>query len=684
MTTTLMDVAPDQSAWTVSTRQPSPGVVWKTLSAGMVAPDRRRSVKVMGESGKYRRWPVPLQAKLPSQPTAALLFDHDGRTRWLGIDLDPATAGSEATLAAGADAASLLIRAGFRPIVDRSPRGGVHVWARLARAEPVQIVGPLLRAFKSWMAERHPGVQLDLAPMFNPKQGCLSLPASPCRGGGHRELVTPLSAAVQALDGPVSSGALERLAAELDVGLGQFDFTPPLISTNSDDEPVVPSASGPRPLKAAALEYLTRGDLGNYAGRSEARRAAILHVVWQSWTFAGLRENVENGTFRGLADDVNRPSKRGLRYLEQEWNRAAEAVRKALAERAENTAEHEFRDSAHTYSFLHGGVPRGPGGNSHWTHRWLQSAERWARQNYQGSRFLTVAAVLHGIAWLALLQSDSESDRLRVAELPVRSLRLVTGLIGIETIAEVLRDLQDAVGSPVLLIESGAGTARGSRYYLRQIAPTDDEFSQVKPHLGALAPVWAVLGLAPWRVYNVLERSGRQSTAAELVELSGLGKSTVYDALRQLREHGLVEPGVIALGATSVVDVGQAVGADQLYADALQRIRVEREQWKKLLASWQDAATVRFVAPEDVPGPAERDDIDDLTVVEALGPVPWDLLLDREPPEDPYARTTVEDLVLDLLEDMLGAVALGPEQPAELQAMEAFERGSPVRSDHSV
>lgn len=637
----------------------SPGAVWKALSAALVVPGRVRSVKVCGPRGKYSRWAERRPVKLPTKPTAALLFDTAGRAHWLGLDLDPGSAGPDATRHAAAAVAALLRTAGFHPFLDHSPRGGVHIWARLASPEPVEVLNPLLRALKNWLEQHHQGVKFDLAPMTNVREGCLSLPGSPCKGGGHRELITPFHEALAAVEARPRPSAVHDLAKALGAVLGDLRAENSAFAGSCSDSDVgVAIPGGARPLPQAVLDYLTTGVLGDHAGRSEARRAALLHLVWRGWSFGDLRVRIEAGEFAGLNADINRPGKGGMRYLRQEWDRAFSAVKNALAERAETDAQPHFRASAHSRDLLHGG---GPGGDrQHWTHRWLAAAEQWAVRQYSGPRLLTVLAILSGSAWLALLQDQAgnTADR-RVAELPVRSLHLVTGLIGIETVAEVLRELNETIGAPLLRVSSGAGTLRGSRYFLHQVE-ADVPSTSTLPQCAAIEPVWTSLGLTAWRVYTVLVRVQR-ATAAQLVDLTGLGKSAVYDAVRRLRIHDIVDVGAGGVASPGHVDLdvlADELGASDRYAAALERVRAERAEWKEIMASWNTPAAPRTPAPMDELEVEVV--IDQAYVEELLGPVPWDDLFDEEPESDPFDRVGFEDQVMDLLTEMLGAVPLPP------------------------
>lgn len=642
-------------------------MVWKALATQLVAPGRTRSIKLASAAGKYSGWAVPLPAKPPTRPAAALLYDRQERARWLAIDLDPVDDDVATAFAAARALAGLLRRAGFHPFLDRSPRGGIHIWARLPHPEPLHFVMPLMQGTKKWLGRRFPGVGFDLAPMSNPSEGCLTLPGSPCKSGGHRQLITPLRDAIAAAEAIPADDAPQRLARVVDVTLGDL-LAPILDHTPDDDQALVPG--GRRELPPAALEYFTAGTVGAGAGISETRRSALLYALWRGWTFTNLRERVESGEFAGLSEHIHRRGKGGLRYLRQEWRRASSTVEKALETRGSDS----FRQSAHTHDLLHGGA------STHWTNPWLGAAERWAIEQFSGPRLLTVLAVLQGSAWLALLQDQEQRSEVsppsrtsrytagaggengRVAELPVRSVHLVAGLIGIETIADVLRELHDTAGSPLLLVASGAGTSRGSRYYLRQL-DVRDAAPEVRPE--PIEPVWAELGLTAWRVHGAVSAADGR-TASELVHRTGLGKTAVYNALKTLREHGLVFGGDgqdYAVTELSPAAAGRAIGADARYAAALERVRAERQEWKDLLASWEMAAVERIETgvPDDVEGPAEASDVDPAAVDAVLGPVPWERILRRDPDPDPYEPISVEDQVLDLLRDVLGATPLVPE-----------------------
>lgn len=301
--------------------------IWTALAGSLVVPGRRYQVKQVSTGRKYSRRPVRRPLNLPSRPTAALLFDGDGLAHWLGCDLDVGAASSEEVLAAGRLVESVLFSAGFGPFMDMSPRGGVHVWARLNAPEAKAVVLAVLRGIQSLVASRFPQVKLDLAPMSNLKEGCLSLPGSPCVGGGWRRLADGLDRAVAAVQHRPGPEALNRLADLLDVQFGRWDVVDNML-VDDGDQPVLPGPA--KPLPTHTLAYLRDGEIAPHAGQSEARRSALLTMIWHRWTLAMTQQEIDAGNFTGLASDISRPGKGGHRYLAQEWCRARTAVLTAL------------------------------------------------------------------------------------------------------------------------------------------------------------------------------------------------------------------------------------------------------------------------------------------------------------------------------------------------------------------
>lgn len=83
-----------------------------------------------------------------------------------------------------AELRDLLDRAGLRHVVCASgPGGGRHVWVALAAPVPAPVVAVLARSLASRLAS------LDIAPLTNPRTGCLRPPGAPHRRGGRSRLL---------------------------------------------------------------------------------------------------------------------------------------------------------------------------------------------------------------------------------------------------------------------------------------------------------------------------------------------------------------------------------------------------------------------------------------------------------------------------------------------------------------
>lgn len=665
---------------------PSPEVVWRTLAAALVLPDRARVVKVCRSGERYPSQGERLPKRPPHHPTAALLFDDEGESRWLPIDLDPGLAGPERTRQAALTIERLLRSAGFHPFLDCSPRGGHHVWARLPLPQPTDVVMLLLQALRTWLSRQgYSDVVLDVSVM-NRKQGCLALPASPClpsRGGGHRTLVSSLDTARHAVTAPPDPRALVRLSDELNVVLGDLWSAPSAYTSVDEDLTVIPG--GPKPVKQHHLNFLAHGVIDPYESPSEARFAALLHLAWRGWSLRDIRHEMTDGRFRGLREDLQRPSKLRRRdFLPREWSAAISKIRTVTgADLPITLAQGQFvHDFPHIHVELHGGEAKGKNSIAtetsartkvhHWCHQWLWEAEQWARRHYTGPAFTTMLAVVHAIAWLALLQDQQRLDR-RIAELPVRSIHLTSGLVSTHTISKLLRQLS-AAGAPLRLVQSGARTRRGSRFALRSPTRTEDDgdaAAAMTPRLDAVGPLWSTLGLAPWRAYTVLSRLGGHATIPELILASGLGRSCVYAALQKLRAHDLVEQGGDGrfwIGPAMERALADELGATQRYATALAQVRQERAQWKELLSSWEaplqcDGNSYDLADEEPLeerPGVAETTNVDPELVEAHVGPPLWECvpLATLALPEDPYEELDVEARVIAWLEEELAAVAV--------------------------
>ncbi|OLT31611.1 hypothetical protein BJF84_26595 [Rhodococcus sp. CUA-806] len=239
----------------------------------------RQSMRLYDPVAKKYGTSGPLTTKRPALPAAVPLFSH-GRARILALDFDAKTHGADAVVDDVARMLQWLRECGGRAVVDVSSSGGRHVLVPLAPGKTVtaEQIRPLLRLLAARLRT------LDITPMTNPASGCITVPGSACKEGGHRRLVDldPATAADQLTVGS-DPGTLTRLEALL--GGSSTVITHPVaaqIHTAAATERILGSGGETRlhprfcrstPPPAAVTEFAATGrrDRTRWPSRSEAR-----------------------------------------------------------------------------------------------------------------------------------------------------------------------------------------------------------------------------------------------------------------------------------------------------------------------------------------------------------------------------------------------------------------------------
>lgn len=155
--------------------------------------------------------PRPLTRRLPDAPAAVPLYNQHGRTVLLALDFDAKRHKAAQVDADVEQVLAWLHECGGRAVTDRSTSGGRHVLVPLATDTPLRVDD--LRILLGLLEKRLP--TFDKQPMLGSSHGCISVPGSLCREGGHRRLDGPLATAVEAFTLRSDRGVVARLVALL-------------------------------------------------------------------------------------------------------------------------------------------------------------------------------------------------------------------------------------------------------------------------------------------------------------------------------------------------------------------------------------------------------------------------------------------------------------------------------------
>lgn len=564
-------------------------------------------------------------ANLPRFPAALPLFDRAGHARTLGLDFDTSRHGRGQVLTDIADATTLFAELGAEVIADRAPGGGHHLWVPLWASHRIDTLAPLLAA----MRRRWPS--LDPAPMSNPVAGCLTGPGSPCIDGGHRELLTPLDRAVDALRHRSPPGTLARLAAALQPACA----------------PHAPAAPPPKPRPRVpelpsrhARDFAEHGVLPAHRPgwtRSEARQNVLTWAVRCGWTFDDVTSRITCGHWSALADSYAKYTNSASCRLRADWDKAVAW--------AETVPSPNVRGNPHKQQHTGGAGLQ----------RWLQRARSWTLSHHPGPW----AQRLHCLDVLQALAYASSLTGRRVLAVGGRWLSIAAGLLDEHTVWATLRLLRETPGSPVRRVKVHAGRAADVYELVTVDGPTEDSGPATDVHLGIgpVPAVWKLIGRTHRPMLELVDRlgpPGARMPTRHLLAHSDQPRSSAYESLRVLRRWGLIDTGRgwVARTARSLDDIAVEHRVQDIVAARVIRHRAERRTWWDLLAQWHAPAARHCPPAEHLPvDPLPADDHERwLAAVLATGP-----------PTDPYEPSAAERHArhaLTLLSDGLGVTTL--------------------------
>lgn len=594
---------------------PPPAAVWKALARRLSQPGRDR-MKVFDPETKEYAKTRRISDKLPVFMAAVYLYKNR-RTTLLALDFDSKTHGRDQVDADCARALEWLTACGARVVTDRSTHGGRHILVPLAIGTTASFdeIQPLLRQLQARLPS------FDPKPMQNPKEGCISVPGTPCAGGGHRTLDGSLVDAVNALTERSDPTLLPALYARL----GTLP-SPPTSSTSpsrhaegtsgsGEHERITEGARWTKPMPLDVVTFLSNGVLTRttWRSQSEARMSAVLNAVLRGHSHAQIRAQSAPGQpWSGLGESYR--TKHGANADAQ----LARDVRKAL--RYASTLPVKTNQLAHRNKNSQSGGPPVDSPQS----RWLAHALAWADREFRGSPARwTARDVLQALAVKSAVAGEVRSGT-PIVGVGGRGLSLSAGLMPATTVFEVLRRIRDMVGSPILLVRPRVG--READYYaLTTVGPSPiSPIPLERVRVQDVHPAWSVIGRHHRAVFELMAYAGLTSPA-DIYAGARLSPRAGQLALSALATFGLISRSgrTVALGAMTLDDVAAAHRLDDIQADRIARYRRERAAWHAWLVLQDDLKGIipatgewREIAVEPVQG----DDAEYLAAVLAHGP----------------------------------------------------------------
>lgn len=537
--------------------------------------------------------PPQITAALPTRPAAVPIHGADGSVVTLCLDLDTSKALQGVVDDDAQRLGKLLESCGIRYVADVSPSGGRHLYIPLAE----RMSGPEVRELVEAMALVAPS--LDPSPHQNVTDGCIRVPGSAHKSGGHQILTTSLVAAYDILRRRNSTTAVAALrlalAPELRRARQLKDRTAKIAAAAT--------AHGIRPVpmggSQSPLRVLARTGLYNtakYASPSEARMAVLNHFAACGWTLAQVRLEL-GGQFPGLAA-LYTNTDRQERLLDAEW---AEANRWIQKPGTQSTGRRTTRINDTSLPEPTGGASRTSSKAA--VHQLVNDLENVLysvldhRLKERGREGLSLRLLLRAV--LGYMRT-METDLLDVG------CRTFASALGKHhgTISRLLPMLQQA--SDGILTKVADARGRNADTYVIQLPQHFEQLAQElswrSGKIHGIRPVFRALGDVAALVYESIERGRHSPTTAAIVRTTGLSRTAVETALGAMSSYNMIERRhgqwrIVA--GTSLTALARRLGALDDAAEQISRHRKQRGAWH----AWLDRNLVPELAEHEVEDP---------------------------------------------------------------------------------
>ncbi|WP_267784964.1 hypothetical protein [Paenarthrobacter ureafaciens] len=511
----------------------------------------------------------------------------DGRVATLCLDFDTSKALKGVVDSDAARVGQLLFACGMRFVEDFSPSGGRHLYVplqdRLDAAEARELVEALALMATS----------LDPSPHQNITDGCIRVPGSVHKSGGHQTLITPLSEAYDVLRRRNPSRGLVELRSALAPELARKRALKAreakiVAAHRVGGLPGLPLTGGSEsPLRRVARTGLY--DTARHKSASEARMAVLNHFSACGWSLQQVQGEL-TGQFPGLAALYGSAERQG-RLLPYEWAKAqaftstAASTQKPLPrKRGEKSAL--INNTSRTLTT--GGAEKPSSAGVHQLVNDLENVLYGVldhRLQARGREGLSLRLLIRGL--LGYMRAK-ETDILDVG---CRTLAAAMGKHHV-TIARLLPILSAA--SDGILTKIADARQKAADVYLIQLP---DQYQQLareltwrKGKIHAIRPVFRALGDPAALVYEAIERGRHSPTTAEIVRASGVSRNACSAALAEMETLGMIQRHgrhwkVTALNLTNLA---ARLGVLDDYQAHIGRNRRERAAWHAYLDRFRD------------------------------------------------------------------------------------------------
>lgn len=566
----------------------SPEQVWAAVAPRLAGTPRVRLSRDGGRSYP-QRFERGLTRSLPSLPAAVRIYGRDGSCPAVFLDFDSSVDGVDRVLADVRLVTAWLYEHGVRWIEDHSPNGGRHVYIPLAERMPFEAA----RTFVEALASKYRS--LDPTPHQNISHGCMRVPGSVHKRGGHQQMDLSLPMALDILDNPAGASQVDALFSSLQPAMEAARQARRPQQPAEDDT----SDTGAAGMSAGLLESARHGnwDTARYRSPSEARQAILASAASAGMKLTDVDRRMRQGTWAGLAQFYARyrPHNRAG-ALFRDWRKAQFFVSQNPAGKGKNSVRKSPTSLPETQAGQGRAVLRG----SHEEHRFIRTwrnALAISEQALKGERRGQALRMI-----LRALGAAAHMTGSRYVEFGVRSIALASG-VDHTTVASHLRELRRSAGGLVELVSRGRGT-HGDLYRLaipKDLQEAAETVSWRRGKLHALRPVFRALGMPAAFVYEALEASSGPVLTGEAIRIAGLSRSAGSEALETLNAWGLVRragAGWECVPGLDLAAVAEQLGVQEQLSAQLAKYRKERASWRAWLSKAADSQ-VMLPSPDD-------------------------------------------------------------------------------------
>lgn len=562
-----------------------------------------------------------LTDELPRHPAAVRIYGKDGTCRCICLDFDSSVHGSDVVDAEVRLLTQWLYDHGASWVADISPNGGQHVYVPFEH----RLTFDEARSFVEALGTRYR--TLDKSPHQSIASGCIRVPGSLHKTGGHQQLLMSLGNAYRILRTPNRTPVWESLSTDLADEVAKVRALRNLqpYPALDDDAPALDGGAHKLSKHIMAIATGRPYDAARYPSPSEARQAVLAAAARAGWTLLDVDRRMKQGAWPGLAQMYARyRGQHRAKALRRDWDNAVSFVAQSKLETSGKNNDRIFHTSQ---PYTQGGLVQGhPIGGAETEHRFIRS---W--RNVMAIREKSLAGTRKGLVRRMLLRAIGEAAHKsgsRFVQFGVRSLAVATGQDH-STVASHLREMRREKDGLFELVSEARGT-KGDLYLLRiptSLQDAAESLAWKKGRIHALRPVFRELGLPAAYLYEALEHSPTPLTTTELVNDTQLGRTAAAEGLEILAAWNLIarDPATRAwrlIRTTSLTALAEHFGVLDDVAAQVNRYRTERAAWHSWLAAHVNQAATLPSPGDDYPweefeGPPDEWTLSDMAFARA-------------------------------------------------------------------